>query len=414
MFYEFPVGLKLDEVRRVVREHNARLEMNCFIEKDCGDHVIFNYIVSIPGTPGSFPEPGGEHGIPARDCAILRECRGLIFHKDGWLIARRWAKFFNVNEKPWTQAHLIDWSVPHVILEKLDGSMITPLITGGVIRWGTKMGVTDVALPVEEFVNHNPRYQRFAREMIGLGVTPIFEWCSRQQKIVVDYPEDTLVLTGLRDNESGLLFDRTRMLSWADHHGIPVVRMYEGSAEGIDALLAETKGMVGSEGWIIRFDNGHQLKTKCDWYCAIHNTKEVLNFEKDVWTLILEDRMDDALALMDEADRERCERFVVAFNRAIERTAADLATEVAEARENTWDDKREFATAYLKDFVEDGGDRTWIPLMFAIWDGKDPIAVVRGHLAKNCSTINKVNAVRGFVGGLTWENYRDRRDTSQD
>ena len=34
-------------------------------------------------------------------------------------------------------------------------------------------------------------------DAIDAGFTPLFEWCSRRSKIVVDYPEDQLVLTGL-------------------------------------------------------------------------------------------------------------------------------------------------------------------------------------------------------------------------
>jgi RNA ligase len=401
MFYEFPVGLSLDEVRRVVSEHNARMDMNCFIEKDCGDHVIFNYILS---TNASWPEPGDDHGIPARDCAILRECRGLIFSKDGRVLARRWAKFFNVNEKPWTQANVIDWSVQHVVLEKLDGSMITPFLTDSGLRWGTKMGLTEQALQVEEFVAQRPAYERFAREVIGCGVTPIFEWCSRKQTIVVDYPEDALILTGLRDNATGLLMDRARMVSWTDPHGIPVVEMYGGTAAEIQALLAETKALVGAEGWIIRFENGHQLKTKSDWYCAIHGTKELLSFEKDVWALVLEDRMDDAMALMDAADRARCERFTTAFNAAMASTAMLLQTNVTQARIACDNDKKRFATEWMRTYPE----KRAAPLLFQIWDGRDPVEVVKTFLKKNCSTITKVNAVRDFVQGLTWEDYRDR------
>src|SRR5574343_2058061 len=146
MHYQFATELHINEVRAIIEKHNESLGSKAFIEADRGDHVIFNYVVAFEG---SFPEPNtGDHHTD-RERAILRECRGLIMCKNtGLPLARRFQKFFNVNEKPETQIGAIDWSKPHVILEKLDGSMITPCMSGGRLRWGTKMGATDVATPV--------------------------------------------------------------------------------------------------------------------------------------------------------------------------------------------------------------------------------------------------------------------------
>lgn len=400
MFYDFPVGLSLDEVRRVITDHNARLGSNFFIERDCGDHVIFNYLVS---TPGSFPQPGEDPAIPARDAAIIRECRGLIFAKTGELLARRWAKFFNVNEKSFTQAHLIDWSHPHHVLEKLDGSMITPFVSHGQLRWGTKMGATDVAGPVEEFVALDPRYREFAEEVMLCGLTPIFEWCSRKQKIVVDYPEDALILTGLRDNETGTLLRYRDMVTWAGQRLIPVVRALPGSIESIETFMAEAKDLVGAEGYIIRFDNGHQLKVKGSWYCTIHGTKETLDSEKSVWALVLNDQMDDAMALMDAADRASCERFVAAMNAAIQERA-DGFMQMIHAARAAGVDKKTFATSW----VNRCSDPTHKAILFSMFDGHDPFEVVKGYMQKHTATINRVNIARPLVNGLSWHDYRGR------
>lgn len=82
-------------------------------------------------------------------------------------------------------------------------SMITPIPVDGNIRWGTKMGVTDVALGAEEFVAKNPQYQELAKWCIQNKKTPIFEWVSRKQRIVIDYEEDNLILIAIRDNVTG-------------------------------------------------------------------------------------------------------------------------------------------------------------------------------------------------------------------
>ena len=136
--------------------------------------------------------------------AVRRECRGIIFDTaTGDIIRRPFHKFFNVNERDETQDHRVDLSRPHAILEKLDGSMIAPFLVNGELIWGTKMGATDVAKPVEEFIKNNPQYLSFAEEAVHHGLTPIFEWCSRKQRIVLDYKEDQLVLTAMRNQITG-------------------------------------------------------------------------------------------------------------------------------------------------------------------------------------------------------------------
>ena len=95
----------------------------------------------------------------------------------------------------------IDFSKPHRILEKLDGSMITPLLINGEIRFCSKMGLTDVGKQVDDYGKTELRY--WCRDIINQGYTPIFEWCSRQQRIVIDYHNDILVLIAIRHNVSG-------------------------------------------------------------------------------------------------------------------------------------------------------------------------------------------------------------------
>ena len=194
MRYQFPHNISLDEVRSVVDRANARLDGKIFIEADRGDHIIFNYLISVPKA---------YEGPIERDNHILRELRGLTFHKDGRILARKYHKFFNLGEKDETMPESIDFSNKHLILEKLDGSMCCPVLIGDNVRWTTKMGITDVAIPIEEFVSSRPQYDAMARWCFEHNLTPIFEWVSRKQKIVIDYPVDNLILTAIRDNFSG-------------------------------------------------------------------------------------------------------------------------------------------------------------------------------------------------------------------
>lgn len=401
MFYDFPCDLSLAEVRAAIAEHNKELGTDIFIEADRSDHVIFNYLFSIPNL---FPQPDTGDPVIDRRRAVIRECRGLVMCKtSGKPLARRFQKFFNVNEKEFTQSHLIDWSQPHVILEKLDGSMITPILSGGEIRWGTKMGLTEVAQPVEEFVANHPEYEELAKWAIANSLTPLFEWCSRKQKIVIDYPEDQLILTAIRINRTGEYYAYDWLSVTGETFGVPVVRALPGSVENIQQFMKEAYDIEGAEGYIIRFDNGHMLKVKGAWYCQIHGTKDLLQYEKDVWQLILEDRMDDAMSFMDAVDRDRVERYMKDFDFEIQMTANCLSAVVEIAYNEVQGDKKRFAIEIIPNVPQH--ERA---LMFAIWDGKDPVEVVRSYLKKHTSTQNKINIARPMVNGLRWDDYRDR------
>lgn len=389
----FPHNLTLDEVRSVINTHNQKLGMKIFFEAERDDHVIFNYLVSLPE---SFPMFDGDND---RYNGILRECRGITFCKTtGKLLARKYQKFFNLNERPETQISMIDWSRPHIILEKLDGSMITPLILNNILRWGTKMGLTDVALPVENFVKDKPCYITFSTYLLENNFTPIFEWCSRKQQIVIVYPEDRLVLTAIRDNITGEYMSYNDMFSLGVKYGIDVVRKVEPFLD-VNEFISHTENLENAEGYVVRFENGQMLKVKGLWYCQIHRVKDSLSFEKDVWRMILDGTIDDAKSFMSEDDRKRVEAFEIDFNTAINRTALRLNHFVEHARISCKGDKKSFAIDFVKKLpsLEQS-------LVFLIWDGKDAEEVIKHKLHKNTGTQTQIDIMRPLVG-INWINY---------
>jgi hypothetical protein len=97
---------------------------------------------------------------------------GLVFcKKEGVVLSRRLHKFFNVGEMAGeSTVECIDFACPFVATEKLDGSMICPYVTGGVLRMGTRMGVTDTAKACEAFIassgiQFNKFCQQFSDEL---------------------------------------------------------------------------------------------------------------------------------------------------------------------------------------------------------------------------------------------------------
>jgi RNA ligase len=245
---------------------------------------------------------------------LRRECRGIIFDTaTGEIIRRPFHKFFNVNERDETQDHVVNLSQDHAILEKLDGSMIAPFIVNGEMIWGTKMGATDVAKPVEEFITRNPEYIRFAEEAIENGWTPIFEWCSRKQRIVLDYFHDQLILTGLRHINEGQYATYAAMELMGRAYAIPIVRQFEPQTD-MKAFLEYVRVLKDLEGFVVRFNGGHMLKLKCHWYLQIHKAKEAILQDRNIVELILDEKLDDVKAHLPAEDRDRLTHFEIQFN----------------------------------------------------------------------------------------------------
>jgi len=262
-------------------------------------YIVFNYML---GTSQTFPAIVDEYA------AIRRECRGLIFDAEtGDILRRPFHKFFNLNEREDTAIENVDFMFPHAVLDKLDGSMIAPFLVGDRMIWGTKMGETDVAQPVMEFVAANPKYDEF-RYLIGSGFTPIFEWCSNKQRIVLDHPEDSLTLLAIREIQTGEYVSFEFLKSVAKVYGVPVVKQYD-TIKDINQFLERTRGQSNIEGYVIRFNTGHMIKVKTDWYVALHKIKEQLLFDRNLVELILDNRLDDILSYLSSDERDNLIRF---------------------------------------------------------------------------------------------------------
>jgi RNA ligase len=289
LHYEFPHNITLEEVQVIVNENP-----NFYIGERDG-YVVANYLVA-----GKDTHPP----VVDRKTAVMRELRGLIFDTDGRVLSRRFHKFFNLGERGDTST--IDVTKHHVVLEKLDGSMVTPLLIGTQLHWATKMGITDVADQVNNFVDRSLiPYARFVLNVIEQDCTPIFEWCSRSQRIVIDYPEDRLVLVAIRDNATGEYVSFDRLCTDFD---IPVVQTMEPISD-LDAFAIELRKREDIEGVVIRFDDGHMVKLKTDTYVALHRAKSFLENERNVVALILENKVDDLYPFLEDKDCARLKQF---------------------------------------------------------------------------------------------------------
>lgn len=359
MNYEFPLIRNISDVLPAIEGRDE------FVVAEKEGYTVINYNVMMADT---FPDvyTGEDQTWIDNDAMLRRECRGIIFDsKTGDIIRRPFHKFFNVNEREETQDHAVDLSRPHCILEKLDGSMIVPFIVDGQMIWGTKMGATDVAKPVEEFVKSNPHYVKFAEDCIKAGNTPIFEWCSRKQRIVLDYKDDQLILTAIRNMHTGeyISFDALKIFGM-DGYSIPVVRQFEPQTD-MKAFLEYVRDLEDLEGFVVRFDDGHMLKLKCHWYIQIHKAKEAILQDRNIVELILEEHLDDVKAHLPAEDRDRLTQFESDINKAINISVSDIRIELDSLIRNGVD-RKTFATGRAQEL-----DGYYRPLIFKLFGRTD-------------------------------------------
>lgn len=389
--YKFPKIEHIDEIKVAIAGRDE------FIVAEREGFNVVNYLVNLID---SFPTPNTKDDTLNTLYALRRECRGIKFcSKTGVVLARPYHKFFNVNERDETAFAKIDISQPHHILEKLDGSMIMPLILNDVVRWATKMGLTDVSAQAEVFVKEHLGYEEFARDCYDLGVTPIFEWCSSKQRIVLKYSVDNLILTAIRENVTGEYLSRDEMIGLALRRKIPVVNALDGTINNMQDFLSETYSLEDAEGYVIRFADGHMYKVKGEWYVQIHKTKELLQWEKDVWSLILNNNVDDVKSFMEEADKDKLDEFAELLTKALDEKADELKWVVIAAQDNLNNSKKRFAL----EIVNDWQSKIEKSLLFSIWDGKDSREVVYSFVMNNLGSSTKVEMVRPLVSGLKWE-----------
>lgn len=311
------------------------------------------------------------------------ECRGLKFGPDGRIIARGLHKFFNVGERPDTQPEVLDFSQPHDIMEKLDGSMIHPAMVNGRLRLMTRMGCTDHAAKAERHMTPDIAVQCVS--MLRLGLTPIFEWTAPDNRIVISYPHSRLTLLAVRSTRTGRYEDQDWLLRQADHMRVAAAPLHAGAP----GFIERARQCVGLEGFVVRFADGRWVKIKGDDYVLKHKAKESVLQEKNVLALILRDGLDDVLPLLEPADRAEVERYRDGVQMGVEKTC-ELVGRVVWAGRNM--DQKTYASGVM-------AAASWLrPIAFKVRSGVPARDAVLASILKQCGSASGVESVRPLFG----------------
>lgn len=381
MNYDFPVIKTIDDVLpHIVGRDEFRVT-----DKD--NYTVINYMVAFENTfLWDDNDPIGS--------SIRRECRGITFDNDGKLICRKYHKFFNVGEKEETQLNKINLYEPHIVLEKLDGSLIScqPTAEGFVLV--TKAGVTDISQQAEVFIADKLNYSRFIKKCIQKGTTPIFEWCSRKNRIVIDYPEDQLILTAMRYVFEGSYVTYEVMKNYATAWGIPVVKAIAGDDTNITEVVDHIRKWDDGEGVVLRFDTGHMVKIKADQYVLRHKTKDQVSQEKNIIQIILNDDVDDLVSLLTPDDVSRIQQFQQLFWKGVDETTQELIEMYSSGKDI--ESQKDFAVSFVQSVASN-----YKPFMFNMRNGRPVKELLIEAISKSLKTVTTVDAARWM-----WGNYK--------
>ncbi len=384
MNYDFP---EIKTIHDVLPHIEGRDEFRV-MEKE--GYTVIQYMVALEETfKWDSNDPVGS--------SVRRECRGLIFDDNGVLISRPYNKFFNAGEKEETQLNRINLYEPHVVLEKLDGSMIRHISTKEGFLLATKAGVTDISEQAEAFISDKSHYSTFINKCIQKGTTPIFEWCSRKNRIVIDYPEDQLILTGIRYLNTGEYVPYDIMKRYTESWNIPIVKAIAGDDKDITKIVEHIRKWEDLEGVVIRFDSGHMIKIKADDYVLRHRSKDSISQEKNVLQIILDDSVDDLVPLLTPEDAQRLRSFERAFWVGLEDVACDLA-ELFVTGNTKYPDKKDFAVEFVQKILL----TKYVPIMYEMKAGKGSQEVLIKMIGKSLSSQTKIESARWMWGNLKW------------
>ena len=238
------------------------------------------------------------------------ECRGHTFEitEEGKtaeplrIASMPFQKFFNLNENPMTMN--IDLATVVEIGNKCDGSLISSyLLEEGnqeSLRLKTKGSLdSDQAIAAFSWLNlpMNEKYKKEIAQLDSAGFTVNLEWCSPDNRIVLNYEEPVLTVLSVRSRVVGsyLFYEQIENIGiypeiisrWTERKEVNQPEIT------IPLIYEET----GVEGVVCRTDENLFFKVKCDAYCALHHMKDNINHPRRLYECVLLEATDDMKSL---------------------------------------------------------------------------------------------------------------------
>lgn len=165
---------------------------------------------------------------------------------------------------------------------------------------------------------------------------------------------------------------------------IPTVAIMK-STDSIEKFVDYTRNLVGVEGFILNFSDGHKIKIKADQYVRIHKVKDMIRTERHILSIIVNEEMDDLLPILDEDDVKTVKDYEKRFSVALDNVLGRIEGLVLIAKTVYGGDKKTVALEFVPNLLQKQDAR----FIFSVLDGKELRPLVLDHISKSVTKTEK-------------------------
>lgn len=242
-----------------------------------------------------------ENPIPGTDIHGY-DMRGMtfVFNKDGTLYKRflMMPKFFNLDQVETTQYDVVRKKQIKYITNKEDGSLIAfmELPNGEVFAKTIGSFSNEQVDAAMSIYNSDEKLQSFIKVLHAVDCTPLFEYVSLDNRIVLKYGNPELRFLGVRNNETGDYLNHSALMIESP---VKCAEVYRDKT--LRELIELSKTVEDKEGWVVEFEDGQMIKVKTTWYFKLHSLRTDNIFREDfIIESYLSEKIDDIYSQLDK------------------------------------------------------------------------------------------------------------------
>jgi hypothetical protein len=342
--------------------------MNETLNKYYEDGLVYKQVhPTLPLTIWNYSEKVQYDGL-WDDVTI--QTRGLVTDDKGNIVARPFKKFFNMEEGKHTPTSDFE------VYEKLDGSLgIFFYYEGGWIMATRGSFTSDQAVKGYEMM-FNYDFDKLHKDY-----TYLFEIIYDQNRIVVKYPFEDLVLLGMINTKTGYEVklhdgdDDIRHKNLISNIGFKLSKKYDGISD-----YRTLKDMVkdNEEGFVVKFSNGDRMKIKGEEYLRLHKIMTQLS-TTSVWEVLSNgDDIDSILKDVPDEFYKKVKSYVGELKYSHFQISEYCGKHHDSYRYGKYGDKEvEPTKKEFAEFVQRNFDKKGLhSVMFAMWDNKDYSSII--------------------------------------
>ena len=224
---------------------------------------------------------------------ITLQTRGLVTDDKGNVVARPYKKFFNMEEGKHTPTPDFE------VYDKLDGSL--GILFNYEDEW---VFATRGSFNSDQSIKGLELLQKYDYYKLHKDYTYLFEIIYNDNRIVVKYPYEDVILLGMIETKTGYDVDLynegvdVRLKNLINNIGINIVKKYDGIK---DYSILKSMIKDDEEGYVVKFSNGDRMKIKGEEYLRLHKIMTNVS-TTSVWEMLSEGN--DVLDLLKDVPDE--------------------------------------------------------------------------------------------------------------